>query len=335
MIQTPDSTAEQLVKAQADPVLSNVPMPLCETFFPFGFPVEIITNSSAVLEAAAQSWGMFRSRFEHTPVTLRLGVTADFDDSPVLPPAPVCRVQQHLLSNIADPYNFVHCDLNTGFSFGWVTRRTAQSTLYLRHHIIETAVYSMLASLRASPLHAACISSNGHGMLLCGDSGAGKSSLAFAGARAGWTFTCDDACYLLLDRADRLVVGNCHQFRLRDSGAQLFPELEDRSITPRAAGKPSIELPTAELAGIRTSESALVQSIIFLNRHNVAHPELIPSSRETARSWFRQFPFAKTLFFDKQLAAIDNLLAVPVYELRYTDLDWAIERLDQFAQQGS
>ena len=278
---------------------------------------------------------MWKQRFDYPPLTLRLGVSKDCDEWAGLPSAPVCRVQQHLLSTIADPYNFVHCDLNSGFAFGWVTPQTLTSTPYLRYYIIEAAVYAMLSAMRAAPLHAACVSLNGYGMLLCGDSGAGKSSLAFAGARSGWTFTCDDASYLPFYRTDRMIVGNCHQFRLRDSGPQLFPELEGRSITPRATGKPSIEVPTAELQGLITSESAIVQAIIFLNRHDVLKPELVPSSREAASAWFRQFPSANTALYRQQQAAIDQLLEVPVYELCYTVLDWAIARLNRLAEQGN
>jgi hypothetical protein len=334
MMRTPDIAAEQLVPTQADQVLSNAVMPYRATFFPLGFPIEIVTNSPAIIEAASESWAMCQQRFDHPPLTLRLGVSEDCDESAPLPPEPVCRIQQHLLSNIADPYNFVHCDLNAGFAFGWVTHQTVASTLYLRHHIIEAAILAMLAALHAASLHAACVTIHGHGMLLCGDAGAGKSSLAFAGARSGWTFTSDDASYLLTGRRDRMVVGNCHQFRLRDSGAQLFPELEGRPITPRAAGKPSIVIPTAELPGLVTSESAIIQSVVFLDRRDVTKPELIVASRENATSWFTQSPFAGTTAFAEQRTAIRHLLEVPMYELHYTDLDWAIERLNTLALTG-
>jgi hypothetical protein len=334
-MRTPDIAAEQLVPTQADQVLSNAPMPHRATFFPLGFPIEIVSNSAAILEAASESWAMFRQRFDYPPLTLRLGVSADCDESAPLPPEPVCRIQQHLLSNIADPYNFVHCDLNAGVAFGWVTLQTAAATLYLRYHIIEAAILAMVGALRTTPLHAACVATYGHGMLLCGDYGAGKSSLAFAGARSGWTFTSDDASYLLIGRRDRLIVGNCHQFRLRDSGVQLFPELEGRPITPRATGKPSIVIPTVELPGLVTAESAIIRSIVFLNRQDVTEPELVVASRENAISWFSQSPFGGTTSFAEQRASIRHLLEVPIYELRYTDLDWAIERLNTLALTGN
>jgi len=230
MISAPDF-ANDFREPSADQLLLNVAMPYRSTFFPLGFPLEVRTNSSVVLEAATQSWGKFNRRFDIAPITIQLGVTSNAKDCSPLPPAPLCRVQEHLVSHIADQYNFVHCDLNSGFAFGWVTERTSSDVLYLRYHILEAAAYSILAATRAAGLHAACISQKGHGVLLCGDSGAGKSSLAFAAARSGWEFTCDDASYLLFESKDRLVVGNCHQFRLRDSGPLLFSELEGRPTT--------------------------------------------------------------------------------------------------------
>ena len=322
-------------KPSTDQPLLNVAMPYQAVFYPLGFPVEVRTNSANVLEAASQSWSKFGHRFDAVPIRIQLGVTADAKDSSSLPPAPLCRVQDHLVSHIADQYNFVHCDLNSGFAFGWVTEQTSNEALYLRYHILEAAVYSILAATKAAGLHAACISLNEYGVLLCGDSGVGKSSLAFAAARSGWKFTCDDASYLLLGEKDRVVVGNCHQFRLRDSGALLFPELEGRPITPRATGKPSIEIPTSELIGITTSESAAVQAAIFLNRRQERAPELIPFSKEKARTWLRESLFTTPASAPRQLDAVENLLQAPVYELHYTHLDWAIERLNRLVQHGS
>ena len=318
--------------AGANAVLSNVELPLCATFFPLGFPVEIATNSAAVLAAAEQSWSMFRPQFECPPLRVELGVSEDKPTTADLPPAPVCRIRGHLLTNVADECNFLACDLKHGFAFGWVTRTTAESPLYLRYHFLETAVLSMFSTLRATALHAACVAPYGHGMLLCGDSGAGKSSLAFAGARSGWTYISDDASYLPLDRNDRLVVGNSHQIRFRDSGVQLFPELEGRSITPRASGKPSIEVSTLEFPELITSDSACVEYIVFLNRRNAATPDLHPFSREAALRWFLDTSVLHAGAAAE--VAVRNMMDVEIFELRYTDLDWAVERLEQLALTG-
>jgi hypothetical protein len=325
---------EAVELSEFDPVHSGTVLPLRGLYFPLGFPLEIHTNSPAVIAAAEQSWGLFQPKFSYPPLTLRLGVSENAPDSFDVPPAPVCCFQGNLLSNIADAHNFVITDLNAGFSFGWITQQTSEAPLYLRYHILEAAALCMISALRVIALHAACVAPIGHGMLLCGDSGAGKSTLAFAGARAGWTFVSDDASYLPFDREDRMVVGNCHQVRLRDSSTQLFPELEGRPVTPRAAGKPSIEIPTAELPELITADATTIQSIIFLNRRGVEAPGLFPFHREKALSWFTQAPLKSPASYLAQEAAIQHLINVEIFELRYTSLNWAIERLQTLALVG-
>ena len=334
MLNTRANTAVSTAECVApNDVLSNVDLPLRSTYFPFGFPVEIASNSPAIMAAAEQSWRLFRPQFSCPPLVVELGVTDDDVAVTELPPAPVCRVRGHLLTHAADARNFVTCDLRNGYSFGWVTSAVVASPLYLRYHLLDAAVYAMISSTRAAALHAACVAPYGRGMMLCGDSGAGKSSLAFAGARAGWTYISDDASYLPLHLDDRTVVGNSHQIRFRDSGVQLFPELEGRSITPRATGKPSIEVSTFEFPELTISDSTRIEYIIFLNRRNAANPGLHAFPREIARQWFRQSPLYDASSPVHE-AALNGLLDARIYELRYTDLDWAVEYLDQFVLEG-
>jgi hypothetical protein len=318
-----------------DQVLADVEMPYRATYYPLGFPVDMISNSQRVLDAAAESWGQFRQRFTVPPLTVRLGVTQNPDDLYSLPQAPICRLDHHLVSHIADSYNFATCDLNEGSAFGWVTERTVEAPLYLRYHFLEASALCMIAASRASPLHAACVSMDGFGLLLCGDSGAGKSSLAFAAGRSGFTYTCDDASYLLLNRKPPTVVGNCHQFRLRESGTILFPELQGRTVTPRAAGKPSLEIPTSEFGDILTCELTSISAIVFLNRQNVTQENILPFSKSEAARWFRQTQVFKTTSLPLQLSAIERLTNLPIFEMRYTNLDWAVECLRQLATGGS
>jgi hypothetical protein len=334
MLNTDGMKARQLVTAtDSDPLLANVPLALRTIYFPLGFPLEVASNSPAIMEAASQSWERFQFKFALPPLMLRIGVSDDPDDTE-LPSAPIYRLQWNLLSNIADSRNFVVSDLKEGRSFGWVTKSTADSPLYLRYYLLEAAALSMIVSLRAAPLHAACVSLQDRGMLLCGDSGAGKSSLAFACARAGWTYTSDDSSYVPLNRNDRLVVGNSHHIRFRPSGAEIFPELEGRTATPRAAGKPAIEIPTAEFPEFVTANSATVEYIVFLNRRDSESPQLLPLSREWLRKWFGQSLITAVESYSAQESAIGRLLQTETFELRYKDLDWAVERLQKLAITG-
>jgi hypothetical protein len=319
---------------EAHSLLPQPELPLRATYYPLGFPLEVFSNSPAVMAAAEESWKTYQPKFARAPLELRIAVQGDDGTNSTLPPAPVCSLQWDILLCVADARNFVACDLNHGRSFGSITRSTAESPIYLQYHFLEAAALSMVTALHAAPVHAACVCPLGSGMLLCGDSGAGKSSLAYAGARAGWTFVSDDASYLPLNGRDRLVVGNGHKIRFRSSGVELFPELNGRLITPRAAGKPSIEVPTTELSGLTTADSAVVECIVFLNRRTPGIDALVPLSKSSVLPWFMQFITAATQSRAAQEAAIVRLLSVPIFELRYRNLDWAVERLERLAAIG-
>ncbi|QNI30745.1 aldolase [Alloacidobacterium dinghuense] len=312
--------------------MPQVDLPLRARFFPLGFPLELATNSKAVMAAAEESWKHFRSQLVEEVLELHIAVQ-DADGSSTLPPAPVYSQQWNTWLCVADANNFVMCDPNHGRSFGSVAQSTVDSSLYFRYHFLEAAAMWMI-SARTAPVHAACVSIFNSGMLLCGDSGAGKSSLAYAAARAGWTYLTDDASYLLLNGTNHQVVGNSHSIRFRNSGVELFPELEGRRITPRAAGKPAIEVPTTELHNLVTTDSAIVEYIIFLNRRSMNSDSLVPLSKESVLPWFMQFITGANESRVSQEAALKALLSVPIYELRYSTLDWAVQRLDKLATSG-
>jgi len=138
----------------------------------------------------------------------------------------------------------------------------------------------------------------------------------------------------LYDR-DRLVIGNGHKIRFRSAGVELFPELDGRPITRRAAGKPSIEVPTTELPGLTTTDSAVAEYVVFLNRRAPGGDALLPLSKSSVLPWFTQFITAATRSRAAQEDTLERLLAVPIFELRYRNLDSAVERLYQLAATGS
>ena len=314
-----------------DPLLSNIALPLRKTYYPLGFAVEIETNSDEVLAAAEESWGALREVFSLPALKIRIALGAG--SSGLCPPPPVFRGQRHLLSIVADAQNFAVCDRLQGFAFVWLNQDAVEHKAYLRYHFLEAIALTMLASSYVTPLHAACVELAGQGVLLCGNSGAGKSSLAYACARAGWKFISDDASYLVRQGSGRLVVGNSQLVRLRPSAAELFPELEGLSLTPRAAGKPSIEVPTALIPDVTTVPHSRVEYIVFLNRNEFDVPELVPFPKELALQWASHSQVDTRTNREIQ-AAIRELLNARLFELRYRTLSGAIARLEDLIRKG-
>jgi hypothetical protein len=319
---------------QIDPLAYDFEMPLQAVYHPLGFSAEIATNAPEVLAGAQESWGHFRPVFSEAPVQVRIGVLESGSNE--CPPPPVFRGQRNLVSVVCDANNFAVCDLKLGFAFSWLTRAAAADRAYLRYHVLEGVVPLLLESLYLTPVHAGCVSLRGHGVLLCGESCAGKSSLSFACARNGWTFTSDDSSCVVRNRKGRIVVGNPYQVRFRESAIELFPELRRQRIAPRVNGEMAIELATASLPEIDTAPQCPIDYIVFLNRRDSSPPELLRFPRAKALQFFeRVVRYGDEQIRAAQYAALHDLLTAEVFELQYGDLESAVERLETLVRDGA
>lgn len=314
--------------------LEGTRLTMRERFFPLGFAVELRTNSESILSLARELWSGFEQRFDNRPIRVDAHIVDVGDSSEQCPPTPVAHMMMPMLYSVADANNYTASDLDTGWTRIVMARATERHRNYVAYFFLGSAPLCHIATRHATPIHAGCVAFNGRGMLLCGDSGAGKSSLSYACARAGWTFTTDDASYLLHDTEALTVTGNCHQVRFRPSAGDLFPEIEGLEITPRAAGKPSIEMPTSALPWMHCAPTASVDFLIFLNRRAGGPQVLAPYRKDVARYYFRQVLFGTEESRALRYGHIERLLNVEILELRYTDLEWAVQRLQTLAEEG-
>ncbi len=298
--------------------------------------MSIASNSAAVLAAAEESWGGLQKWFDEAPVEVRCLVSKG--GAGRLPPPTVVRAQRNLLTGVANSDNYMCCDLQKGFGSAWITECVVMHTEYFRVHFLEAMAYSLLDTLHLVAVHAACVSLDGHGVLLTGDSGAGKSSLAYACARRGWTYTSDDASSLVRRDRGRTVLGNPRMFRFRTAAGGLFPEFSDRKESRRAKGKPTIEVPTASLPAIRTAPRTRADYVAFLNRRDgiAGQARILPVTREDAASRLYFAPWPRDLETrPERRAALERLLQAELFELRYRELDAAVEALERLIRGGS
>ncbi|HEY6490643.1 MAG: aldolase [Terracidiphilus sp.] len=319
--------------SSADPMLARAELPLQQMFYPFGFPLQLLTNSPEILSIAGDCWHGFHPLFDMAPIRFQVGVTQGGPAK--CPPAPSSRVREHICSHVADSQNFAISDAAHAFTVAWFSETTLAHRDYIRYFMLESAAMFHLAARYAIGIHAACVASLGRGILLSGDSGAGKSTLAYACARAGFTYVTDDASFLVNSREDSLIVGNSRMVRFRPSAESLFPELRGRPMLRRAqTGKPSIEWPTASLAHIATAFSTPVLHTVFLNRQPGLPQQLIPFPSDVARAFILQRGIGIASVASLHTDAVDRLLTRGLFELCYTDLDWAVVRLARLAQDG-
>jgi hypothetical protein len=301
-------------------------------FYPYGFPIEVRTNRAEILAAFDESFRVFDKRFDTRPVAIDVHVLPGGETE--CPPAPDHHMMTPLLVWTANGENLAIVDFDRIRSQVVVSEAALRHPLYLRYFFLEAAATCHITSRYTTPVHAGCVALDGRGVLLMGDSGAGKSTLSFACARAGWSYVGDDGSLMVNHQTQRIVLSNCHQVRFRPETIELFPELHGLEITPRAEGKPSIEFPTASLPHLRLAEAAHVDYIVFINRNWDGPAELTPWRRDVARLAMRQVVIGTPELLAAQYATIERLLTAELFELRYRDLDSAIERLQTLVREG-
>jgi hypothetical protein len=334
----PDNEASDMtenlspIQAIPDSVLSTFELPLRRTFYPYGYPLALETNSPDVIQAAEEGWGAFEQMFVEEPVRVCLGVVEGDSESP-LPPS-VTRAREHLMSIVAGPENFMLCDFGRGFAFGWVTRATAADHPLLRYQFLTAGGATLVEQRALAPLHGALVTRNGAGVMLCGDSFAGKSTLAYACARAGWTYVSDDAAFLMRQRDDRYVIGEPYGIRFRTDAPDLFGELADHLPTVRPNGKIAIEVLTSDL-GITTAPGCVVDHIVFLDRRP-GPPSIRRYPEDRAREdWARFACLGTETVRAAQRRCHERLLRGPLWKLQYAGLDDAVARLERLVDRGA
>ena len=97
-----------------DPMLARAELPLQQTFYPLGFPLQVLTNCEEVLDIADECWHGFSQLFDIAPIRFHIGVTAG--GSGECPPGPFSRVREHLCSHVADRENFAVSDASSAFT---------------------------------------------------------------------------------------------------------------------------------------------------------------------------------------------------------------------------
>jgi hypothetical protein len=229
-------------------------------FHPLGYPVDIVSSSEAVIAAASKSWGPWPALFQKAPMRFEI----EIHRSPGLPTVPRFEAPAGWLTFSADEDNFAAFELETRTGYMSIGPGALLDEAGFRHHWLEALVLTALDSVFFTPLHAACVARDGAGTLLCGDSGAGKSSLAYAFARRGWTLVSDDAVHLA-PGPERIGVGGSNMIHLREPARDLFPELDIVDAGPAPNGKQAIEIDAAE-KGFSTARYAFAARCFFLLR---------------------------------------------------------------------
>lgn len=321
------------VTAIHDPLGFGTALPLHRRYYPLGFPLDLSTNSREIVSLADFLWARYQPLLQGPGSVAKINVIVEDNDARVPPGNALPKGQNHLISIIQGPDNFAICDTASAFSFACLTRDVARDHAYVRYHFLDPAVYMMIDALHLFPMHAACVAWDGRAIVLCGDSGAGKTSLAYACARRGWTFLSDDATHIVRGRSDRAVVGRPYRIRFRESARQIFPELNQFFPERRPNGKFDIEVETSALR-IPVAPESNASHLVFLDQQRGANqPRLKPfPPAEAVRRLQSLVIHGDETVRSAQHQALMEFLKLPIVTMTYSDFDGAESALRKLVQ---
>lgn len=293
---------------------------LKQIFHPLGYPVEIASDSEIALRAACGLWSTWPALFERAgsdAAPLRIEVRVHKGAVPTRPPR-----FENPARFVCDPINFA--EFNIGSRSGLISiSESALASICFRHHFLEALALTALDAIFFTPLHAACVASDRVGVLLCGDSGAGKSSLAYACAQRGWTLVSDDAVHLA-PGPERIGVGGSNIIHLREPARELFDALGGLRAARMPNGKQAIEIDAAA-HGFRTARHATIGPCVFLERRP-GPPCWSDFSKDAAIAYFLKYVAPRDT--SRAEAHLREFLDSTPRLLRYEHAGEAAEALD-------
>jgi HPr serine kinase-like protein len=308
-----------------DPFSYSLPLPLETLVYALGFPMRVVTNSEDIVTAVQESWSGFPQLF--TDHALEMRIVVSDNERAKRPDGIVWRAQKHLMTVVSDAENFAVCDLARGLASFWLAPATARDREFFRRFYLNNVLELTLWHTHLTMIHAACVSRNGRGVLLCGESGAGKSCLSIACALRGWTFVTDDSSSLVRRSEKRMVVGGPRDVHFRDTALEILPELAGNLAPVYGAGKLALQMRSSAFPEIARAVHASVSAVVFLNRAAGGPARLVPMPAEEALARLdADLPLMETI--EDQRASLRRVIEAGTFELRYGDLNEAVKVLE-------
>jgi hypothetical protein len=196
------STPQQVVRDLcADPFGERFSPHLCVRKQLLGGRFRFESNSQALLDLVEAAFGgLPQHRLpELAPelrVVLRLVPGRHLPDAAEPPPMQM-QSGMGLLFGVVDAMNYVTISPQQRQALVVVSEDMLAFPYHLRYELIEFATFVLATRcVGLVPLHGACLGREGRGILLFGDSGAGKTTLALHGLLHGLDFLAEDAVFV-------------------------------------------------------------------------------------------------------------------------------------------
>lgn len=257
-MQVAATTAGDFLKRRAE-------TPLQEYFLAAGARCELSTNSSAILEAARETFLPITTPATRPDFRLRFWVDGKLTSRPPWP-KPYVRGLDHLVFAGFDTQNSLLMDLRMRQAIGRFSPAMGADQVYWRTVVFPVLLTVLGPSAGVTGVHCGCVAREGCGLLLAGRSGSGKSTLTFALARIGFSFLSDDWTYLSCAGGELRAWGLTARLKLLPDTIQLFSELQAFTLGTSVNGEQAYEIDPELHLGFHRSRWCDPCVVVFLER---------------------------------------------------------------------
>src|ERR1700728_511281 len=283
------------------------------------------SNSVRLLQLVDQAFaGLPRHRLSaRSPrLLVRLQLTPRRRRPSAAPPPPLnTYAGPGFLCGAIDESNLAVISPAQGSALVVISRDMLRHAYHLRYELIEFAVYVLAArALRLVPLHAAAVGVRGRGLLLMGDSGAGKSTVALHCLLQGLDLLSEDAVFVAPDGC--AATGIASFLHLQRRGLRFLPghagarRIRSSPVIRRRSGAEKYEVDLRR-SGYRLAAAPLsIQALVFLSKRRAGDDRvLVPlAARPRAARLAALQPYAAAQPGWRRFK--ESLAAVRTFELR-------------------
>jgi hypothetical protein len=305
-----------------DPLHWGTPILFREKFIPLGTTIQVESNDERVIQAAAESFGRYGEPPPAARPEILLQLCVDPERHDRNPwPNPSYRSLKHIFHIACGDTNFAVADLDTGSAVGFISREIVQERSFFRYTFLECLFHVLVVRLSHTPVHCSSVALNGRGVLVCGRSGAGKTTLAYACAQSGMQVVSDDVVHLCTNPVTQGIAlwGNPWCLRLMPDAVHLFPELIGEKLTLRSDRQECLQIDVSSHFPDAALVSCRPVALVFLERGQEPTPRLYPISAEWALGQLQQdIVLDEDSVLERHCSVLERLVGVGTYALRYS-----------------
>lgn len=271
---------------------------------------ELLDVLSSVCPCSTQNTAAF---------TLRVFVQSE---SSAINDLPHFRGLHHLVFATFGPSNLFVFDIAGLRVRAAISRKLAHDRRFWKERLLPIMVGIFGAGIDVLPLHAACVSLDGRGLLIAGASGTGKSTLSLALAKNGAGFLSDDWTYLTCADHQLQAHGLSAPIKLLPDAAEYFAELRRHDLQLSLNGELAYELAPADSLNLQVEERCKPDCLVFYERVPGREPALIRLSGEQARKYIHSsiepLPVQLSWITEQREKIVSRIADLPCWQFRHS-----------------